>query len=195
MYEIDLGGVNSFIGAWMHPDPDVCEELIRYFRMRGDKTEGQIGHDRAVVKAIKESIDVIVTPDQFNHPPVLRYILGLREVASRYCEKFQAAGAVNPWSITESINLQYYPPGGGYKEWHTERIGKQAPSCNRHLVFMTYLNDVNEEGGTEFFYQRLRTRARRGLTLIWPVDWTHLHRGIVAPAEEKFIVTGWFGFL
>jgi prolyl 4-hydroxylase len=195
MYEIDLGGEKSFIGAWMHPDPDVCEELIRYFRLRGDKIEGQIGHDRAVVKAIKESIDVIVTPDQFVHPVITRYFLGLREVANRYCEKYQAARVVNPWSITESVNLQYYPPGGGYKEWHTERIGKQAPSCNRHLVFMTYLNDVNDEGGTEFFYQRLRTRARRGATLIWPVDWTHLHRGVVSPTEEKYIVTGWFSFV
>jgi len=33
--------------------------------------------------------------------------------------------------------MQYYEPGGGYKQWHTERIGKMLPSVNRHLVFMT----------------------------------------------------------
>jgi len=27
--------------------------------------------------------------------------------------------------------------------------------------------------------------------LIWPADWTHTHRGIVAPNEEKIIATGW----
>lgn len=195
MQEIELGGEKSFVAGWLHPDPAICDDLIKYFHARGDKMEGQIGHDRAVVKSIKESVDVIVTPDQFVHPIIARYFLGLRAVASKYCEKYQAAYAVNQWGVTESVNLQYYPAGGGYKEWHTERIGKQAPSCNRHLVFMTYLNDVGDGGGTEFFYQGLRTPARKAATLIWPVDWTHLHRGEVSPTEEKYIITGWFSFL
>ena len=59
------------------------------------------------------------------------------------------------------------------------------PSANRHLVFMTYLNDVFDEGGTEFFYQKIKAQPRKGLTLIWPVDWTHLHRGIVSPSEKN----------
>jgi hypothetical protein len=193
--EIELGGERSFIGAWMLPDMAVCDALIAYFHQRGDKIEGQIGQDRQIDKAIKDSVDVIVTPDQFHHPVLARYLVALREVADRYGEKFQAARIVDRWGITENINLQYYAPGGGYKEWHTERVGKLAPSCNRHLVFMTYLNDVSDDGGTDFYYQRLRTRARKGLTLIWPVDWTHLHRGVVSPSQEKYIVTGWFGFL
>ena len=64
----------------------------------------------------------------------------------------------------------------------------------RHLVWMTYLNDVEEGGETEFYYQKLKVKPRKGLTLIWPVDWTHTHRGIVAPKEEKMILTGWFSF-
>ena len=56
---------------------------------------------------------------------------------------------------------------------------------------MTYLNDV-EDGGTEFYYQKLKTKAKKGLTLIWPTDFTHTHRGIVSKTKEKYIVTGWF---
>ena len=47
---------------------------------------------------------------------------------------------------------------------------------------------------TRFYYQKLKVKPRKGLTLIWPVDWTHTHRGIVAPDEEKMILTGWFSF-
>ena len=36
---------------------------------------------------------------------------------------------------------------------------------------------------------------RKGLTLIWPADWTHVHRGIVSASEEKYIITGWFSFM
>ena len=32
------------------------------------------------------------------------------------------------------------------------------------------------------------------MTLIWPVDWTYLHKGCAAPNEEKFIITGWYNF-
>jgi prolyl 4-hydroxylase len=60
---------------------------------------------------------------------------------------------------------------------------------------MTYLNGVDDEGGTDFYYQRLRMRAKKGATLIWPVDWTHMHRGVVSPTQEKYIVTGWFSFV
>ena len=65
----------------------------------------------------------------------------------------------------------------------------------RHLAFMTYLNDVNEGGETEFFYQEAKIRPRKGLSLIWPTDWTHTHRGVPAPKEQKTIVTGWLKFV
>jgi len=37
-------------------------------------------------------------------------------------------------------------------------------------------------------------QPRKGLTLIWPADWTHHHRGVVSPTQEKYIITGWFSF-
>jgi hypothetical protein len=185
MKEVDLGGVNSFIGAWYLSDLKICDELIQYFKLKDGKVEGQIGHDSEVNKAIKDSLDLIVT----------KYLKGLKEVSVRYTEKYKAAGLVKPWGIIENVNIQYYRPTAGYKEWHTERIGRQLPGAVRHLAFMTYLNDVDDEGGTEFYYQGIKAQPRKGLTLIWPVDWTHLHRGVVSPSQEKYIITGWFSFL
>ena len=57
---------------------------------------------------------------------------------------------------------------------------------------MTYLNDV-EDGGTDFLYQNIQTKAEKGLTLIWPSIFTHTHKGIISPTKEKQIVTGWYG--
>ena len=56
---------------------------------------------------------------------------------------------------------------------------------------MTYLND-GEDGGTEFLYQKIASPAKKGLTLIWPANWTHTHRGIISSTNEKIIITGWF---
>ena len=87
------------------------------------------------------------------------------------------------------------------------KISDGVPSCSndpsskiatrsaifRHLVFMTYLNTV-DDGGTHFYYQKLKTKAKKGLTLIWSSAWTHTHRGIISKTKEKYILTGWYNF-
>jgi hypothetical protein len=195
MTEVDLGGEKSFIGAWYLPDLSLCDDIVAFFTSNKNQTPGQIGNKGEVNPAIKDSIDVVVTPQQFSEPVITRYLATLHKVAETYCEKYQAAFVVDPWGVRENINIQHYRPGGGYKEWHTERRGKQLPSVNRHLVFMTYLNDVTDQGGTEFLYQRITAQPKKGLTLIWPADWTHMHRGIVSPTQDKYIITGWFSFV
>ena len=63
---------------------------------------------------------------------------------------------------------------------------------DRLLVWMVYLNDVNDKGETEFFYQHHFEEPKQGKLVIWPSDWTHLHRGIISPTETKYILTGWY---
>ena len=94
-------------------------------------------------------------------------------------------------NITEHFNIQHYGKGGGFKKWNFESGNHNEMYIRRRiLVFMTYLNDV-DDGGTEFKHQKLITPAKKGLTLIWPVWWTHTHRGQVSHTKEKYIVTGW----
>ena len=45
---------------------------------------------------------------------------------------------------------------------------------------MTYLNTIKVGGETEFLYQKLKIKPKKGLTLIWPTDWTHTHRGLIS---------------
>ena len=56
---------------------------------------------------------------------------------------------------------------------------------------MTFLNDV-PNGGTMFKYQNITVPAKKGLTLIWPTDFTHTHKGEISKTHEKYIVTGWY---
>ena len=75
-----------------------------------------------------------------------------------------------------------------------ERSSSSGIDISRHLVFMTYLNDVTDCGETEWFHQKVKIQPRKGLTVIWPPDWTHTHRGIPSPTQTKYIVTGWYCF-
>ena len=59
---------------------------------------------------------------------------------------------------------------------------------------MTYLNDITDDGETEFFHQKIKIKPEKGLTVIWPADWTFTHRGIPSNTQVKYITTGWMSF-
>ena len=92
------------------------------------------------------------------------------------------------------FNIQRYRSGQHFQRIHTERDG--LASAHRLFAWMTYLNDVdNEEGGsTVFSHHNLEIQPKKGLTLIWPAEWTHAHKGSLLRANSKYIITGWMHF-
>ena len=85
--------------------------------------------------------------------------------------------------------ISMFPPLGGFKIPHYERASIET--SRRQLVYMLYLNTVKDGGDTEFIHQNIITKAEKGTMVLWPADFTHLHRGIVSPTEIKYIATGW----
>jgi len=169
-------------------DTQLCDDLIDYFENNPDKFEGRSAY--GVDKEIKDSTDCYLQDVNLTN----RYFENLKKVIDGYIEKFPYSNNYSPFGVSDSINIQKYDQGGGFHAWHTERAGSQGPQSTRHLVFMTYLNNVDDGGGTEFFHQQKYIKAQKGLTVIWPADWTHTHRGVVSPSETKYIITGWFNF-
>lgn len=193
----------NFIGCWFLEDLSVCDDLIDFFKNnknlhrqgvvgnvihdieKGDTMEEKIDHN------IKHSIDLPFYP-QDNYQPWVKYHKELFKVIDLYKEKYYWCDQFGTYAIVEGTNVQFYPPGGGYKKWHTERA---VAGSDRHLVFMTYLNDVNDEGQTEFYHQEIGIQPKKGLTVIWPADWTHTHRGVPSMTQEKYIITGWLNYV
>lgn len=187
---------NSFIGGGYIDDLSVCERLIDLFKNEPNKVQGAAGDatgERIFDPAIKDSIDFVLAPNA-SYPAYQDYLKELQKIVQQYIMQYPLCNEYAPWTIVEPVNIQYYKPGGGYKKLHTERFSAKLPFAARHLAFMTYLNDVDDGGGTEFPLQNFTASARRGLTLIWPTDWTHTHRGIVSATQQKYIITGWFSF-
>lgn len=183
---------NNFIEVYSAEDTKFCDDLINVWA-NSDKSHGKLSVNRQLTidKSKKDSIDVVLDP---NDPVLSVYCKELQRCVNHYIEKYKFCNTHAPWRIVEGVNIQYYPPGGGYKIWHAERGTCTYPSAGRHLVFMTYLNDVTG-GGTEWYYQDFKTQAVKGNTVIWPADWTFTHRGLIALSEEKYIITGWFNFI
>jgi hypothetical protein len=186
----------NFLRAY-DTDPAIAAGIIEYFHDHAeDHRAGVSCIDGEVIvdKNVKDSTDLGV--EDLNDPRIVAWLGELTECAKKYEMEFPGNRvAATAWGISEIINIQYYRPGGGYRDWHTERIN--AHQCvYRHLVFMTFLNDIPRGcgGGTEFGHQRMVIDAKAGRTCIWPADWTYMHRGVVSPTHEKYIITGWFSY-
>ena len=165
-------------------DMHLCDDLIEYHKnnMEYKNLGKSIGANE-----MKKSTDVTVFPASQN-PFILMY----RKLLFGYKKEYNAAydNPLAEMTIADGFNIQHYKPGEGYLNWHSER--SIHLTHQRALTFMTYLNDVEDGGGTEFKYQGLRHNAKKGKTLIWPSDFTHTHRGQKSETEEKYITTGWF---
>lgn len=95
------------------------------------------------------------------------------------------------------LNLQKYPRGrGGYHLWHSEihPLDTMGETLHRCLLWQLYLDDVEEGGQTEFYYQRRVIEPRRGRLLIAPAGFTHTHKGHVPRSSDKHIVASWVLF-
>ena len=176
-------------------DNELCNELIRYHKNNVEyKSYGYIvdkNGNSIINKDIKDSIDVVFYNGSKNKI-TQQYFAYLSKFVDQYIKKYKILSSV---VTDEGNNIQYYPPGGGFKVWHYERVHYSYATNARCLAYMTYLNDVKNGGETEFYWQKIKIKPKKGLTLIWPTEFTHLHRGIPTPIEEKYIVTGWFNLL
>lgn len=93
-----------------------------------------------------------------------------------------------------SIQAQKYPQGqGNYNYWHCEVYPEKGKfeALHRTLLFMFYLNDVEEGGSTDFYYQNRSIQPRQGRMVIAPGYFTHTHRGTTPVSGDKYILTSW----
>ena len=193
MQEHNVNQLNNFIMGWYTDENKLCDKIIEYHKNNPEKQEAGCVRqvERVFNKEIKDSIDVV-----FDEPSLVsEYSNLLQKCCDEYIKKYPWCNNYAKWQIKDFVNIQHYLPNGGFKIWHTERTNISPTCCHRHLVFMTYLNDVTHKGETEFFHQKIKIKPEKGLTLIWPTDWTFTHRGIPSPTEEKYIVTGWFEYV
>ena len=197
MKKVILGQGNlspNFIGSWTIEPTLICDDLVGYFENNIAKQAiGSIGN--GINLEGKDSIDISIHPKEV--------ILPGNEVFKAYFDKlFDCYKAyIDEWPFLKpisqnleigSFNLQRYKPGQHFKKIHTERSG--IDSLHRIFAFMTYLNNVEEGGSTYFKHYDLEIQPQQGLTLIWPAEWTHAHKGNILKKGSKYIITGWLNF-
>ena len=180
--------METFVHETMLSDISLCDQLIEYhknnmeYKRPGQTTGSSVG---------KISTDVAVYIGN-NNPIIHMYLQEVMKAVHTYVKTYKLQDLGFSVILREAFNIQHYKPNEGFLGWHCER--SQSQTNQRALVFMTYLNDVTDGGETEFQYQKLKVKPVKGKMVVWPTDFTHLHRGITSPTQEKYIATGWYNF-
>ena len=184
--------LDSFIGGW-YIDEKICDGLIDFYNANIHKTfQGAIvKNNKAYIDNNKKERTQLPIDYMYNEGAISNYREQLQICLEKYIERYKEVKDLDRFNIVTDYNIQHYKLNQGFKVWHHER--NTLSDSSRVLVFMTYLN--NSDGGTNFKYQNLTTPCQKGLTLIWPTDWTHTHRGQVSKTQEKYIATGWYNYI
>jgi prolyl 4-hydroxylase len=186
----------NFIGSWTMNPLSICDELIAYFELNKNKqTRGIIAGGLNL--DAKNSTDIPILPKDLKLPGnevFEKYLLSLFSCYEDYAIQWPFLTTFAKNLQVGSFNLQRYQTGQHFQTNHTER--SSLSTLHRVFAWMTYLNDVDQkDGGSTFFsHYDLEIQPRKGLTLIWPAEWTHAHKGNLLNANRKYIITGWMHF-
>ena len=183
----------NFIGSWII-DYSLCDEIIAYYE-RNKQKQVQGVTSGGINLATKDRRDITLKPQELSFPEneiYKIYFQSLFECYKDYNLQWPfLSGIVNHLDIG-SFNIGKYEPGQHFQKIHCERTS--ISTLHRLFAFMTYLNDVEDGGSTFFNHYDLDIKPTKGLTLIWPAEWTHSHKGNVLKTGVKYIITGWLTF-
>ena len=183
----------NFIGSWLM-QASLCDDLVSYFeRHKNQHKQGSTSSGENVNN--KDRIDISLSPNEIK--------LAGNEIFEIYFKSlFEFYKDYNlQWPFLEyfasdlnigGFNMGRYEKGQHFQSIHCERCGLNT--LHRLFAFMTYLNDVEEGGSTYFEHYDLEIKPRKGLTILWPAEWTHIHKGNVIKKGSKYIITGWINF-
>ena len=186
----------DFIGSWMMNPLSICDELITYFESNQNKQKRGVTAGGENLDS-KNSTDIKILPKDIKLPGneiFEEYFHSLFSCYQDYVVEWPFLTTFAENLHVGRFNLQRYQSGQHFQATHTERAN--LGTLHRVFAWMTYLNDVDQEdGGATFFsHYDLEIQPKKGLTLIWPAEWTHAHKGNLLKADSKYIITGWMHF-
>lgn len=173
-----------------------CDYIINWFETNKNlHIKGKIGDNKKINLDKKNSTDIHMNFLD-NSTKKINELIYNCIVANlpKYKQEFWCLeNKIQKWHLTDDWNIQRYFPTEGYFTAHCE--SSTLKSSHKMLVWMIYLNDILDGGGTSFPFYNKTINAEQGKLIFWPAGWTHLHHGVVSPTETKYIATGWFNFI
>ena len=128
--------------------------------------------------------DIEININIYEHPDLRK---GIDDTCRKYVDKYPLLKTnYTDWIVNGGAQLMRYEPNNYCHRAHCESTGEE-----RIFAWMIFLNTIQKGGGTEFIYLNTTAQPIAGDMYIWAAGFPYFHRGVVAPDERKYIITGW----
>jgi len=182
---------NHFIGSW-NIDKINIDKIIEYFDLSHESHKiGKI-ENGTIDKTKKDSIELFIKPREIDEKKLDFFFNYLKEIKNCYNDYISEWGYLDNNSqkiYMGSIKIEKFLMSGHHKEYHCDR--NNIHTSHKSLSWTTFLNNVEkDEGMMTFKYLNQSFQPKKGLTLMWPSDWTHAYNHDVMKTQDKFIIKG-----
>ena len=113
-----------------------------------------------------------------------------------YNEHYTHRQTIDDKTFYPLLQIQKYDKNHGhFNGWHLEK--QDAGTMSRYLVFILYLNDVEEGGETSFLFKEegeddfFKVKPKAGTLVMHPASWPYIHKGHMPISNDKYIITTW----
>jgi hypothetical protein len=164
---------------------ELCKDIIEKFEAnrhlcyKGNTSKG-------VDIKVKDSLDLNIL--KLNEWNKINDFLS-KELTKHLTIYHQKCNKISHDYQVNTFQIQKYDKGCGKFVTHTDNL-----SCfklSREIVFMWYLNDVDNGGETGFPECNINIKPEVGKLVLFPATWTYPHCGNVPLSSHKYIITGW----
>ena len=170
--------------------PDLCGKLIDSFNTL---ERFQQPNGRGVRAGLDDSAWTELDVSRLSDAPFLSFF---RQLISQALQRYNADVGL-PIAVPDSpllspLILKRYRAGDEEKfQTHFDAINEV---CDRYLVFLWYLNDVDNGGQTWFPGLQTGVAPRAGRLLMFPPYWMYAHQGQPSPDQDKYILSTYLRF-
>lgn len=188
---LSLTDVRSYVQVFDESLPIAfCEQMVASFRqMTGRHVVRSKGWRQGLEDSSWTELDITpLADDAFKG-----FFYGkIDEYLDRYNRRLGLTIPVPTSALLSPLRIKRYVAGSGEAfQPHFDSIGEVA---NRYLVFLWYLNDVDDGGETEFCDLGLKVQARTGRLLMFPPYWMYQHAGRPPLSGDKYILSTYLLF-
>ena len=180
---------NMMVYNWAMPVED-CHLFIKQFEQVSHKDKSQVETFKTGNKEFTEiDLDTSSNPNFWKETKT-KFMQMMEMYVDRFKKNLNIRDKDFPPVIDrENIRIKKYLPNDKDEfKIHVDVLRSRGLSAKRFLVFILYLNDVEEGGETHLIKQEIKIAPRAGRLLMFPPFWTHPHAGLKPISGPKYVM-------
>tara|TARA_B100002019_G_scaffold241579_1_gene217630 strand:+ start:4163 stop:4813 length:651 start_codon:yes stop_codon:yes gene_type:complete len=193
--EIKKSQTKSFIGFWNINNDELIKDITSFFDENHEKHYVSFNNDGKINKKEKDFLEFKITAKEIKNKEIDIFSKFVEILTSCFKDYKKNWDFLNKWEklYLGEIILEKHLIAGHHLAYHCDKMN--INSSHKVFSWAYYLSDIDDdEGSIDFKYLNLSLVPKKGTLLIFPADWTHIHRENVMKNNEKYLLRGSFHF-